>query len=405
MDWPCLRRHLLICLQYQASHDLIAKSAASVASGSTPRKTRRATTELRVSLAATISVAASSPPSILSPSPAKMKEKFKVASRTPAFSPGMKGVGKFKSPAKPLAVFDRPSILKGKGKATEVTNLHASKPATEGMFPPPLSSSTRGSHPRRAKDSLVSSALDNLTTSISSISSVPPSLKRKRPSFSALRSDQKDTHRSAIGDKIGDSLFPESELLPQPKPSIKRIRLIQRPPPAVYTHPSQVPPEPQYGSSVQGYLQSYSSLEDGISMPEENLEQTSFVEAKTRARIRELKREGRLMLNISDLPDILDGTSRFSAPEADRVEPMRRDDYYDHLVSAATHRARLVSAEYAMKKNNAKKVAKLAMAWHGNREGTEEKQRKAEAVRMRTLAKVTAKEVEKQWKRAVMVGP
>lgn len=140
-------------------------------------------------------------------------------------------------------------------------------------------------------------------------------------------------------------------------------------------------------------------------MPEENLEQTSFVEAKTRARIRELKREGRLMLNISDLPDILDGTSRFSAPEADRVEPMRRDDYYDHLVSAATHRARLVSAEYAMKKNNAKKVAKLAMAWHGNREGTEEKQRKAEAVRMRTLAKVTAKEVEKQWKRAVMVGP
>lgn len=127
----------------------------------------------------------------------------------------------------------------------------------------------------------------------------------------------------------------------------------------------------------------------------------SFSEARTRARIRELKKEGRLLLDIPNLPDDPNGISSFASPET--VEPKRREGVYDHLVSAATQRARSMSVEYAIKKNTAKKVAKLVMAWHGNKEGTMERQRKVEVARMKTLAKFTAKEVEKQWKRAVMV--
>lgn len=390
-------------MQYKAPHDLIAKSA-SVASGSTSRKTRRATTELRVSLAATISGGKSLNSSTPSSSLAKAKERYRAASGTSAILAGTKMVGKLKSPAKSLAIIDKPSSFsKGKGKATEVVNLQAPNPATEVMFPPPPLTSKRGFHPRRAKDVPVPSTPDTSNQSIPSTSSITRGLKRKNPSFSSIKSEQSDTHHSTVGDKNGESLFLEPEAPPQPKLTIKRIRLFQRPPPAVYTHPSQVPHRPQYGSSVQGYLQSYSSLEDGTDVPDENLEQMSFAEAKTRARIRQLKKEGRLMLEHPELPDDPDGITNFAGPEAERVEPVRGDDHYDHLVSAAAHRARLVSTDYAMKKSTAKKVSKLIMAWHGNREGTEEKQRKAEAVRMRTLAKVTAKEVERQWKRAVMV--
>jgi hypothetical protein len=129
----------------------------------------------------------------------------------------------------------------------------------------------------------------------------------------------------------------------------------------------------------------------------------ALAEANMRARIRELKKEGRLLLDIPDSADDANGLSSFAAPDASKVGPIRGDDLYDQLVSAATHRARSISFEYASKKSTAKKVAKLIMVWHGNKEGTEEKQRKAEAIRMKSLAKFTAKEVEKQWKRAVMV--
>ena len=228
-------------------------------------------------------------------------------------------------------------------------------------------------------------------------------MKRKRSTPSSLLSDLEDLRQSAIANMSGEALFTEPEPPPQPKLTIKRIRLFQRPPPAFYSHPSQVPPRPQYGSSIQRFLQSYSSLEDGADEPHERLDEMALAEAKIRARIRELKNEGRLLLDIPDLTDDSKGLSGFAAPEAGQVEPMRGEDLYDHVVSAAAQRARSVATEYAIKKGTAKKIAKLVIAWHGNKEGSEEKQRKAEAIRMKSLAKFTAKEVEKQWKRAVMV--
>lgn len=106
------------------------------------------------------------------------------------------------------------------------------------------------------------------------------------------------------------------------------------------------------------------------------------------------------MMNVEDLP--LESV-KFSALKGDLEEVKRDEDVSDYVTAGVCSLAHSMALERVYKKNTAKKISKSVLAWHGNRETLAEKQRKAEVLRMKSLAKFIAKEVEKQWKKAVEV--
>lgn len=378
----------------------MANSATASGSGQNLRKTRRATTEFRETLAATISA----PASHLTAAPSSMtkgKGKARATSGPDFTSPNRKNTVRTKVEAKAIPITATASPM-AKGKGRESFDALLPDSAGDIILPPPLPRLSKRSHrPRRVKGGAALKKQDVLGPSAPLTTDSSRNVTRK-----GLSSSAKDSHPFVGGMERDAGL--EKRIFPDhpdpPKSVIKRIRLFQRPPQAVYTHPSQLPPRPQHGGSLQDFLNSYFCLEDGRDLPYERLEHMSSAEAKTRARIRDLKKEGRLMLDIPELPDGSCGIPSLAVPEQGVMREFTCDrTHYDHLVSAVAHRGRMIANEYTIRKGTAKKVARLVMAWHGNKEGTEDKQRKAEAARMRTLAKFTVKEVEKQWRKAVMV--
>ncbi|KAF8589471.1 hypothetical protein K439DRAFT_1628697 [Ramaria rubella] len=379
-----------VFLEYKAPHDLISQTAESSSStpGRVTRKTRRATTEFKVSLTATISVGTSTPTSTLA-------TKQRQASQNELTPKNIFGKTKSSMKAEPITV--KSPLSKGKERAAD---SYIATTASDAL-PPPLSISKRDLFPRRAKDLVASASPRTSACGTRPVPEAPHVVKRLVFGSSSFTAGQTDLLPTAADGSQGERTFPEPEPPPQlPKITIRRIRLFQRPPPIVYTHPSQIPSHPRHGGSIHRFLGSYMSLENGIDVSRKELDAVSFSEAKTRSRIRELRKEGRLMLDIPELPDGSNVLSNINEPEGDRMD-LRDGDHYDSLISAAAHQGRLIANEYALKRSMAKRVAKLIMVWHGNKEGTEEKQRKAEAVRLKVLAKFAAKEVEKQWKKAV----
>lgn len=186
---------------------------------------------------------------------------------------------------------------------------------------------------------------------------------------------------------------------PDVKHAIKRVRLFQRPRPISYTHPLQIPPKSQYDGSIRKFLGSYITSEDGDNMTIDTSMDPSTMEAELRARIRTLRKDGRLTLNVLDLPEsFLESPSMHSQTEG------KHEDHHQNLMSSALQKGRTMLAESSFKRVVAKRISKNVLAWHANHESNEEKVKKAEVLRMKTLAKLTAKEVERQWKKAVFVS-
>lgn len=234
-------------------------------------------------------------------------------------------------------------------------------------------------------------------TTPTSFAQASPLLRGVKRKASSLFQDS-DRIQGAVVDTTSSACATETRLL-DVKPSIKRVRLFQRPRPMSYTHPSQVPLKPRYDNSVRKLLGSYLATEDGDHMIISNLEDSSTKEAKLRARIRALRKEGRLTLNVLDLPE----NFMKSSIHKSQVE-LRHEDHHQGLISSALHRSQTMLTESSFKHLVSKRISKGVLAWHASREGNEERIRKTEVSRLKTLAKLTAKEVERQWKKAVFVS-
>ncbi|KIJ51416.1 hypothetical protein M422DRAFT_224001 [Sphaerobolus stellatus SS14] len=402
-----------VFLQYKAEHDLLDKSAEATAEQTPARKTRRAKTELRSSVVANITNGISplpTPPPQHVSSPLKGKGK----SRNYLTSPPKSRLDKISS----LAAI---SPLNGHSKSlqmqapTAATKVSTPPLALSASPPPPPSIPSQPPNTNLSEVTTIGTPLLEHPAEIEHIEhevetregaplppSVSPSLrgvKRKATSPPPVDLGQEERRLLTI-EQPSESVVSQPQpaaLTPQSK--IRRVILFIRPPSIKYTHPDQLPPPPTHKGSLFSYLKSYRSLELSVDATEESLEKEAETEAKTRVRIRALRKEGRLLMNVDDLPD---GMSGSAAAGLCLNEPKREEDVYDLVVSSVSNMARGFVFEYSHKKNTAKKIAKAVLAWHGNREGAEEKQRKAEAQRLKALAKFTAKEIEKQWRKAVM---
>lgn len=384
--------------QFKAEFDLLNRSAEATAVQSPARKTRRAATQLRSSLAANIGNAATSSPMS---SPLKGKSKLPpcaeslsaMSSKTrtdkvPSVSTVSPLNGYVKTPRPQVETPESPALTPR--KVQKVPHATPTRSTRLRQVPVDQDEKVEPSQP------------------VASSSTLPRGTKRKASHLPPLNIEQdpqppatplinEEESPSISVQQLQDGVIEASS---PPKFKIRRVLLFQRAPPIKYTHPDQLPPPPSLNGSIHTFLKSYRSLEDGVDVTDDSLEEDALVEARTRARIRQLKKEGRLLINVEDLPDTMTGST---VAGSHHVEPKREEDAYDHIVSSMAHMTRAVGLQYTHKKNTAKKIAKAVLAWHGNREGVEEKQRKTEALRMKALAKSTAKEIEKQWRNAVNV--
>ncbi|GJJ08398.1 hypothetical protein Clacol_002614 [Clathrus columnatus] len=344
---------------FKESFDLVKKSVEADTIGS-PRKTRRVLTEQRMSL----SIALNSPNGKPSNSPSPSRNRRLVSGLN------------FHSQSMGSAEPGTNSKRKQRSKVKDGP-MRTEQPVNLTTVP------RRIMHARKAKDSLISSGQD-------------PSLLRgvKRKA-------------SSISQDVDKQLESDAPIIPSPRMSetcpadvkytIKRVRLFQRPRPISYTHPSQVPPKAHLDNSIQKFLGSYVALDEGDSLTVDILEDLSMKEAELRGRIRTLRGEGRLMLNVLDLPE------GFLDPSLDKhPTEVRHEDYHGALMTSVLHRSQAILAESSFKKQITKRISKAVLAWHTNREGNEERIKRAEAMRLKVLAKFTAKEVEKQWKKAII---
>lgn len=181
------------------------------------------------------------------------------------------------------------------------------------------------------------------------------------------------------------------DLPPLSPRSVKRRKLILDSG-VTYTHPTQLPPDPQFDFSLSRLLESYISLEDDVDieppLPEEELEARAEYELDILDQVNAIRAEGR---ELHD-PD------RTAADE-----PKRSKDHQDWLVEHALHFSHLVAQERKAHVALARKTARMVTKHFDDIRGKEEREQKEIERNQKALARWTLREVRKKWKLATGV--
>ncbi len=176
-----------------------------------------------------------------------------------------------------------------------------------------------------------------------------------------------------------------------PASTVKRIKLIHRVPPPVYTPHQQPPPARAYGGSVMRFLQSYVQLDDeGPEVTVEELEAVARTDGAYLRRINELRGHGRL------------SHAQGAVPQA--PEPPRPMGHWDSVIERASGHLKVVRENARVRVGGARRVARLINAYWEKMAGADEKTKRLEEKKMQALVKSTLKTVQALWKDAVKVS-
>lgn len=188
---------------------------------------------------------------------------------------------------------------------------------------------------------------------------------------------------------------PSSEIEPpRPRFTIKRVKLIVRPPPPMFSNPRQHPPRPQFHSSLSNFLNSYTSL-NNQDLRESDLNFMAEKEAALRDKVESFRKQGRLIVDSATFHAISENRGRMS------LQDSRRDpDTWDEVVEAITRRP---SRGQMKGRVVAGQISARIKAYWDQRAQREDRAKVQEERRLRALAKATIKMVTNEWKKAVFV--
>ncbi|KAG1854196.1 SNF2 family N-terminal domain-containing protein [Suillus subalutaceus] len=160
---------------------------------------------------------------------------------------------------------------------------------------------------------------------------------------------------------------------PQSQFNIRRVKLIVRPPPPLYSNPRQQPPRPRFHSSLSGFLNSYVSINDS-DLREDDLNLMVQKKVALLDKMESFRQQGRLIMSKTR------GGVGFHEPKQCR-------DTWDVILEAITQRSR---REQVKGRVIAAQISTRIKA-----------QKCTEERRLRALAKATVKVVTSEWKKAV----
>ncbi|OSX61706.1 hypothetical protein POSPLADRAFT_1046989 [Postia placenta MAD-698-R-SB12] len=189
-------------------------------------------------------------------------------------------------------------------------------------------------------------------------------------------------------------LLPSQMKFPLAKqPSVKRIKLIVRPPDPVYTHPGQIPPTAKHDQSLVKLLSSYTVLDDN-DVDAATVEQLVQRAAAFWDRVDSLQKQGRFFPHAMGIGENTSGLSHSADASASR----QSRDLWSHVVDAMRSRAlsRPINGRQV-----AAQVASRVRAYWESRALKQDKVKVQEEKRLRALAKATIKFVIVEWKKAV----
>ncbi|KAG2137304.1 SNF2 family N-terminal domain-containing protein [Suillus cothurnatus] len=179
---------------------------------------------------------------------------------------------------------------------------------------------------------------------------------------------------------------------PQSQFNIRRVKLIVRPPPPLYSNPRQQPPRPRFHSSLSNFLNSYVSLNDS-DLREDDLNLMAQKKAALLDKMESFRQQGRLIIDnatFNEMSKTRGGVS-FHEPKQDR-------DPWDVVLEAITRRSR---REQVKGRAIAAQISIRIKAYWDQRAQREDKAKIHEERRLRALAKATIKVVTSEWKKAV----
>lgn len=233
------------------------------------------------------------------------------------------------------------------------------------MQPPPAK--------RRKLDNHASERDLSLSASITDSNPAPPKRKRRE----GLRAAQTEEEEPSVSASAAP---------------LKRVKLIVRKPPPVYTHPLQRPPLPQFGSSLDSFLRSYKAPND-VNMDEGALEEAAHNDLVIWRQVDNMRRQGRM---IHRPPDSSTGSGSGSKG------PQRAPDLWDQIILEVQERHRV--RHYPTGEYVASQVASRVVAYWEAQAARDDKARALEEKRLRALAKATIRLVTAKWKEAVYVS-
>ncbi|KAG6335821.1 hypothetical protein ID866_3257, partial [Astraeus odoratus] len=441
----------IVFQEYKAKYDLVEQVAATAGPS---RTTRRAHNQRILDITAqsesptkqgeksspstSHSVAASAPPTAAASAKSKGKEKMAHIGNGTAYRPANKsqfsrpGTHEKMHPPQTSQVHPNSSdvVLSSDAPLSEVPSSRTSLDPLP--FPDPLSPNSLSTPTHEDSEAGLLSTPTRLKRRLDSsmtASSSPVPCKKHKSITSAEPSSAHPRrigrHESASGVVVSQYTSSTSASMPKTErtlrsarpsglpatSSIKRVRLIVRRPPPSYTNPKQRPPPPQFRSSLEAFLRSYTTVNDR-DQTEENLQALAMHEAILRNRIDKLDKLGRFFpYSESSSGMSQDGTAVGSGNGVSGsnsinitkkpllpVQPQRPKDAWDYVVEAVVQRnrrglpkGRQVAAQVA---------SRIQGYWdqHASREKTARAQ---EERRLRALAKATIKMVTNEWKRAV----
>lgn len=188
------------------------------------------------------------------------------------------------------------------------------------------------------------------------------------------------------------SQLPSEVEPPQSQYNIRRVKLIVRPPPPLYSNPRQQPPRPRFHSSLSNFLNSYVSIND-LDLREDDLNLMAQKKATLLDKMESFRQQGRLIVDnatFNEMSKTRSGSSFYESKQ-DR-------DTWDVVLEAITQRSR---REQVKGRVIAAQISTRIKAYWDQRAQREDKAKMHEERRLRALAKATIKMVTSEWKKAV----
>ncbi|KII95554.1 hypothetical protein PLICRDRAFT_170194 [Plicaturopsis crispa FD-325 SS-3] len=377
----------------QAKYDLLNNATSSAGPS---RSTRRSQTE-RLSHLKGATPSVSAPTSVRNGSAKKPRD---AGGASPIVSDA-KVKRKGKEPDRSGESVSAPqSRHKGKGKAPPaVSRITAHEPlSTPQVAPPDHSISSRPLHTRSTRPPENHYSDDIPFSSISAQTGMStPSPRKKRKTDTGLPQDSSHRHHRRRSEKANGIQENEGQSQPQtfagtPFSSIKRLKLIVRPPPPSFSNPRQRPPPSRHGNSLPALLSSYRTLNDQ-DVDQDQLAERAKHDATIYDRMDALRAEGRLFPIDDDMY-----TSFVAKSHAKLTSDA--GDVWAHVVEAAAARGRARRVGGRGSQVAGQVANRIQAYWEGHA-ARMEKGRAQEERRLRTLAKATMKMVTNEWKKVV----
>lgn len=223
------------------------------------------------------------------------------------------------------------------------------------------------------------------TTPTQSAMPSPPPSKR-------VRADSRDKRRASSPLPSVSADIPSNITL-VPLSSGAALDLAKPPPALMYTSPWQCPPRPvTSGGSLAAFFQSFAYWDEEVVRPEVRAQRIAR-ESAIYQRIDEFRRQGQ---SFGDAHNT--ALAKLKPHEAPRGKA-----HWDFLLEGVSTRANRMRQAHRAHVQLAKKVSRMISGYWERTLHSDEREQKLELRRQRALAKWTMREVQKQWRLAVIV--